>query len=110
MEKAVLKTNALTKSYGGFKALENINITMQQGHIYGFIGENGSGKTTLMCILTGLISQTSGTYSILGKEKQAEIAMARRRIGSIIEAPALYLRIFRMAESGITAGIVGKSG
>lgn len=90
MEKVILKTNNLTKSYGNFKALKNVSITMREGHIYGFIGENGSGKTTLMCILTGLISQTSGTYSIFGEEKPDGIKAVRRRIGSTIEAPVLY--------------------
>ena len=90
MEKVILKTNNLTKSYGSFNALEHVDITMREGHIYGFIGENGSGKTTLMCILTGLIPQTAGTYSIFGKENPAWIKDMRRRIGSTIEAPALY--------------------
>lgn len=90
MEKVILKTNNLTKSYGSFKALEHVDITMREGHIYGFIGENGSGKTTLMCILTGLILQTAGAYSIFGKENPAWIKTMRRRIGSTIEAPALY--------------------
>ena len=52
MENAILEVANLTKSYGSFNALENVNIVMEKGHIYGFIGENGSGKTTLMRILT----------------------------------------------------------
>lgn len=90
MENVVLQTDGLTKSYGGFQALENVSITMREGHIYGFIGENGSGKTTLMCILTGLIPQTKGTYTLFGKKSPRELQAARRRIGSAIEGPALY--------------------
>ncbi len=90
MENAILEVANLTKSYGSFNALENVNIVMEKGHIYGFIGENGSGKTTLMRILTGLAFQDAGRLSIFGKENLSEINPMRKRIGSIIEMPALY--------------------
>lgn len=90
MENIILKTEHLTKSYGSFHALQDINLSMKEGHIYGFIGENGSGKTTLMRILTGLTPQSGGTYSIFGKEKASDVRAMRQRIGSTIETPALY--------------------
>ncbi len=90
MENAILEVANLTKSYGSFNALENVNIVMEKGHIYGFIGENGSGKTTLMRILTGLAFQDAGRLSIFGKENLSEINPMRKRIGSMIEMPALY--------------------
>ena len=90
MENAILEVANLTKSYGSFNALENVNIVMEKGHIYGFIGENGSGKTTLMRILTGLAFKDAGRLSIFGKENLSEINPMRKRIGSIIEMPALY--------------------
>lgn len=90
MENAILEVANLTKSYGSFNVLENVNIVMKKGHIYGFIGENGSGKTTLMQILTGLAFQDAGRLSIYGKENLSEINPMRKRIGSIIEMPALY--------------------
>ena len=90
MENAILEVANLTKSYGSFNALENVNIVMEKGHIYGFIGENGSGKTTLIRILTGLAFQDAGRLSIFGQENLSEINPMRKRIGSIIEMPALY--------------------
>lgn len=90
MENVILQTNNITKSYRHFKALDGISITLEAGHIYGFIGENGAGKTTLMRILTGLSFPTSGIYSLLGKENHKEIQAIRRRIGSTIEEPTLY--------------------
>ncbi|MCI8562538.1 MAG: ATP-binding cassette domain-containing protein [Lachnospiraceae bacterium] len=90
MANAILEVANLTKSYGSFNVLENVNIVMKKGHIYGFIGENGSGKTTLMRILTGLAFQDAGRLSIYGKENLSEINPMRKRIGSIIEMPALY--------------------
>ena len=90
MENVILQTNNITKSYRHFKALDNISITLETGHIYGFIGENGAGKTTLMRILTGLSFPTVGTYSLLGKIDPKELQAIRRRVGSTIEEPALY--------------------
>ena len=90
MENVILQTNHITKSYRHFKALDDISINLEAGHIYGFIGENGAGKTTLMRILTGLSFPTSGTYSIFGKTKHGDIQTLRKNIGSTIEEPALY--------------------
>lgn len=90
MENIILQTNNLTKKLGGVNVLEDINITLYEKHIYGFIGENGAGKTTLMKILTGLSHQTSGSFSILGKSGKREQESVRKSIGSTIEGPALY--------------------
>lgn len=90
MENTILQTKSIVKRYRHFKALDNISITLNSGHIYGFIGENGAGKTTLMRILTGLSFPTDGTYTLFGKENQGQMQDIRRRIGSIIEEPALY--------------------
>lgn len=90
MKDIVLKTENLTKMYGSFRALDDINICLKRKHIYGFIGENGAGKSTFMKIVTGLSNPTKGTYSILGKEAAAEREKMRKYIGGMIEAPALY--------------------
>lgn len=90
MENAILQAHNITKSYRNFKALDDVSITLEAGHIYGFIGENGAGKTTLMRILTGLSFPTGGTYSIFGKTDKREMQALRRRIGSTIEEPSLY--------------------
>ncbi|MCM1192790.1 MAG: ABC transporter ATP-binding protein [Butyrivibrio sp.] len=90
MENVILQTRSIVKSYGHFKALDNISITLQKGHIYGFIGENGAGKTTLMRILTGLSLPTAGSYSLFERENHKGMQHIRKRIGSTIEEPALY--------------------
>lgn len=90
MQNIILQTNRITKSYRHFKVLDDISITLEAGHIYGFIGENGAGKTTLMRILTGLLPPTAGSYSLFGKEMHGPMREIRRRIGSTIEEPALY--------------------
>lgn len=90
MENKILKTNNITKAYHGFKALDDVSIALEAGHIYGFIGENGAGKTTLMRILTGLSLPTAGSCSVFGKEDRKDIQSVMRRIGSTIEEPTLY--------------------
>lgn len=90
MEKFVLQTENLTKKYGTYTVLDNVCISLEKKHIYGFIGENGAGKSTFMKIVTGLTYPTSGTYSIMGKESSREREKMRRHIGSMIEEPALY--------------------
>lgn len=90
MDKFVLQTENLTKKYGVYTVLDNVSISLEKKHIYGFIGENGAGKSTFMKIITGLVYPTSGNYSIMGKESAREREKMRRHIGSMIEDPALY--------------------
>ena len=90
MEKFVLQTENLTKKYGAYTVLDNVSISLEKKHIYGFIGEHGAGKSTFMIIITGFTYPTSGTYSIMGKEGNHEREKMRRHIGSVIEEPALY--------------------
>lgn len=86
----ILQTEGLTKRYGDFAALDNVSITLEKKHIYGFIGENGSGKSTFMKIIAGLISPTGGSYSLFGKTADAQNEKMRRHMGCMIEEPALY--------------------
>lgn len=89
-EKVIMQTKNLTRKYGSFYALHNVNINIKERHIYGFIGENGAGKTTLMRILMGLDYPTEGSIEWFGKTKRTDLEKGRRRIGSMIEGPALH--------------------
>ncbi|MDE5620852.1 MAG: ATP-binding cassette domain-containing protein [Ruminococcus sp.] len=89
MREIVLKTKNLTKRYNSFTALENVNMTVHQGDIYGLIGRNGAGKTTIMKIVTGLTEQSGGEFEIFSKKgKDAE--QEKKRIGCLIENPAFF--------------------
>lgn len=90
MENIILQTNNLTKRFGSFTALDNINLSLHESHIYGFIGENGAGKTTLMRIFTGLLYPSGGSYSLFGKSSRREIEKMHKYVGSTIESPSLY--------------------
>ena len=87
----ILKTNNLEKKYKGFRALNNTNIHIEKGAIYGLIGKNGAGKTTLIRIICGLQEPTNGSYIIYGKSNNSnDIISARKRMGAIIETPSIY--------------------
>lgn len=90
MGEIVLETKNLTKKYKHTLALDHINLQIEQGKIYGFIGQNGAGKTTLLRIVTGLSFSTNGTLSLWGKSNPAELQEQRKRIGCMIETPALF--------------------
>lgn len=88
----VLKTNSLSKKYGKFKALDNMNITVPKGAIYGLVGKNGAGKTTLIRVICGLQSPSSGDYKLYGVNyKDKNIAKSRKRMGAVVETPSIYL-------------------
>ena len=87
----ILKTCGIRKSYKNKTVLDGVDITINRGDIYGFVGKNGAGKTTLMRILSGLSFPTSGSFELFGiKSDSREIVKARRRICSMVESPAIY--------------------
>lgn len=88
----VLRTHALKKVYGNFKALNGLSMNVPKGSIYGFVGKNGAGKTTLIRLVCGLQEPTAGEYTIYGqKNSQKGIAEERRRIGAVVETPSIYI-------------------
>ena len=91
MKEVVLKTNNLTKQYNKNVVLDNVNITIKKGDIYGLIGRNGAGKTTLMKIITTLASPTSGTFELFNTcSENDELFDNKKRVGLLIEYPAFY--------------------
>lgn len=87
----VLQTNSLTKSYRKFQALDGLTMHVPKGSIYGFVGKNGAGKTTLIRLICGLQEPTSGSFSLYGiRNGSRDIIKSRRRMGAIVEAPAIY--------------------
>lgn len=89
MSEFLLTTNALTKQYGHQKAVNQVNVHVKKGAIYGFIGRNGAGKTTFLKMISGLAKQTSGEIEMFGY-KNKDLKYVRSRIGCLIEAPGLY--------------------
>lgn len=88
MTEIICQTKDLCKNYKNFHALENVNLSIKRGEIYGLIGENGAGKSTLIRILTGLSFKTSGIINLFGKTEYLQYE--RAKIGCTVEMPALY--------------------
>ncbi len=90
----VLEINNLEKKYGKIKVINNLNMHVEKGSIYGLVGKNGAGKTTLIRIICDLQKPTLGTYSIFGISNQnKEITRSRGRMGAIIETPSICLNM-----------------
>lgn len=88
----VLETNGLCKQYRHFKALNDLNMHVPAGAIYGFVGKNGAGKTTLIRLITGLQEPTSGEYILYGRKSTSkDVRKARKRTGAVVETPSIYM-------------------
>ncbi|MCI9391402.1 MAG: ATP-binding cassette domain-containing protein [Oscillospiraceae bacterium] len=85
---SVIQTTGLSKRYRDKWAVDHLDLRVEQGDIYGFIGQNGAGKSTALKLLCGLARPTQGEALIFGKPVRDSVA--RRRVGALIEQPGLY--------------------
>ena len=85
---SVIQTTGLSKRYKDRWAVNRLELVVEQGDIYGFIGQNGAGKSTTLKLLCGLARPTQGEALIFGKPVRDSVA--RRRVGALIEQPGLY--------------------
>ena len=89
-----IRTFGLTKQYaGGGRALGNVDLAVQCGHVFGLLGPNGAGKTTLIRILLDMIRPSSGRAEILGRDAQRNPVEAKRHLGYLPSAPRFYARM-----------------
>ena len=88
-----VETLALTREFGGFRAVDGIDLAVPSGSFYGFLGPNGAGKSTTIKCLTGLLRPTSGTMRILGLDPVSDAVAVKRRIGVVPEDLALFDRL-----------------
>lgn len=87
----VLQTFELCKKYKRHLAVNQANMNIARGEIYGFVGENGSGKTTIIRLITGLIQPNGGSFTLFGvPNTHKDIGLARRKVGAIVETPSIY--------------------
>ena len=92
--KYILQTRNLTKRYGNKTVVNDLNMNLNKGDIYGFLGQNGAGKTTTLRMIMGLIQSTAGEIEVFGsKLDQKDQNKIMERIGVIIEYPGFYLNL-----------------
>ena len=90
----VLKVTGVSKQYQKRLVLDKVNMTINEGDIYGFVGENGSGKTTIIRAITGLIFPHEGDIEIYGvNSKSNEVLKQRRKMGAIVESPSYFYKL-----------------
>jgi ABC-2 type transport system ATP-binding protein len=87
---AVISTRGLVKQYGRLRAVDGIDLDVQAGDVYGFLGANGSGKTTTVRMLLGLVLPTKGEIELLGERMPRAGRRVLPRVGALIEGPAHY--------------------
>ena len=92
MELAV-ETRGLSRDFGGFRAVDGIDLAVPAGSFYGFLGPNGAGKSTTIKCLTGLLRPTGGSMRILDIDPLADPVAVKRRIGVVPEDLALFDRL-----------------
>jgi|WetSurMetagenome_2_1015567.scaffolds.fasta_scaffold12775_5 ABC-2 type transport system ATP-binding protein len=86
----ILRTRGLSKDFGKLRAVDNLNIEIRRGDVFGFLGPNGAGKSTTVGMILNLVSPTSGSVELFGRELTENPWAALRRIGAVIESPAFY--------------------
>ncbi|WP_394228432.1 ABC transporter ATP-binding protein [Pseudoalteromonas spongiae] len=90
MSDAVINANGLTKQFGEVIAVNQLDLTINKGEVYGFLGPNGCGKTTAIRMLTGLLMPTSGDVSVLGLSLPKQANLLRYKIGYMTQKFSLY--------------------
>lgn len=90
MAESILVTRSLTKRYGSAVAVDQANITVSKGDIYGLVGRNGAGKTTIIRMVSAQTLPTSGELELFGATGEKELRAARARTGAMVEIPSFY--------------------
>ena len=92
----MIKLKEITKKYGDFLAVDNLNLTVAPGEIFGFLGPNGAGKTTTIKMIAGVLEPSAGTITVGGIDILKQPEAAKRKIGFIPDRPYLYEKLTGM--------------
>jgi ABC-2 type transport system ATP-binding protein len=110
-----VEVHGLTKRFGSRTAIDDVDLLVPRGSVFGYLGANGAGKTTLIRVLLGLTRADSGTMALLGFPVPAQRSRALRRIGAIVDEPRFHrhltgrqnLRILAAARGGDAGQEIG---
>ncbi|MNH80857.1 putative ABC transporter ATP-binding protein YxlF [compost metagenome] len=105
----ILKTTNLTKTYDKHVAVNQMNMSIGKGEIYGFLGQNGAGKTTAIRMMLGLVKPTSGDVEMFGEKITKNSFRAFERVGAIIETPGSYKNLTAYENLDIHRRLMGIS-
>ncbi|MGD9175129.1 MAG: ABC transporter ATP-binding protein, partial [Desulfobacterales bacterium] len=103
----MIELTDLTKKYGDFKAVKDLNLRVKKGEVFGFIGPNGAGKTTTIKMMSGILEPTNGKVFISGINMQDAPEKAKSKIGFIPDRPYLYEKLSGIEFLKFTADLYG---
>lgn len=103
----MIELKSLTKNYGDYKAVDDLNLFVKKGEIFGFIGPNGAGKTTTIKMIGGILAPSAGSVTVAGIDIQKEPEKAKRKIGFIPDRPYLYEKLTGREFLKFTADLYG---
>ena len=103
----MIQLKEITKKYGAFQAVDNLNLTVARGEIFGFLGPNGAGKTTTIKMIAGILEPSAGTITIGGIDILKQPEAAKRKIGFIPDRPYRYEKLTGMEFLKFTADLYG---
>ena len=109
MESPAVETFSLVKQFGGFVAVDHIDLQVNRGSFFGFLGPNGAGKSTTIKMLTGLLAPTSGKLRVLGLDIAEQPMDVKRRIGVVPEDLNLFERLTGAEMLSFTGRMYGLS-
>ena len=93
MSEMAIRTDQLTRDFGGTRAVDCLTLEVPRGTVFGFLGPNGAGKTTTIRMLLGLLEPTEGSAEVLGLDVATEPDGIRARCGALLEYPGVYDRL-----------------
>ena len=104
----LLSVKHLSKSFGAFKAVDDLSFSVNEGEVYGFLGQNGAGKSTTIRMVLSLIEPTAGTIEIFGKTMAKQRSEILSNVGAVVEKPDLYRYLSGYENLSIFARMSGK--
>jgi ABC-2 type transport system ATP-binding protein len=106
----MIELRSLTKRYGSFTAVNDVDLDVPRGELFGFLGPNGAGKTTTLRMIAGILRPTLGTVRIAGIDLATEPVAAKQKLGFIPDRPFIYEKLTGVEFLRFVAGLYGQSG
>src|SRR5438105_14019516 len=106
----MIKLTQLSKKYGNFTAVDNIDLQVPRGELFGFLGPNGAGKTTTLRIIAGILQPSSGRVEIAGVDIASDPVAAKMRLGFIPDRPFIYEKLTGAEFLRFVAGLYDQEG
>ncbi len=106
----MIELAGLTKRYGGFTAVNGIDLSVPRGELFGFLGPNGAGKTTTLRMIAGILRPTAGTIRVAGIDINGDPTRAKGKLGFIPDRPFIYEKLTGVEFIRFVAGLYGQHG